>query len=498
MNLGILISISKYNHLINLPGCSNDAKAIEKILKTSKYDDILIIKDDMVKTSSIKNLLVDFINKYKDQDQNIDEVFFYYTGHGYFDGKDFYYLLPDFDKSKKRRSALENSELDNLLRALKPQLAIKVIDACQSGISYIKNSDEFSSYLKTIENYFEKCYFFFSSKTNQSSFANEKISYFTENFIKSIIDHTNEKVRYKEVIDYISDQFSDNDTQKPFFISQADFTEEFCIATIELKNDLEKFLKSIYKANKDSINKDSLLELVKKDSKKYLSEEKAFSILENISKHIENFKYPQTTYELYNISTNICNDYENLPSLKKVANWFANNEHNYFVEPIYEKEKVIEKVLKPRNLNSSMYLYSMIAGGIESGLYGSDYQNVEKWISVPVNIKLTNEIPFKTIFIEAKPLFPNLNKTAYTFIPILSKTHVRFFETFISYKDIGWHEVSLQNDSLNWVTKEFLLINESDIIEHVSKSLHSFWDCTISPIQKKLSFIEDIHNEEKP
>src|SRR5258708_5577999 len=119
MNIAIIIGVSTYTHSSNnLPGCKNDANAILQILKkTDKYDDILYINNNE-HSAETKELLSNFILKNKGA--VINEVFFYYSGHGEFSNDEFYYVLSDFDPKKKNQTSLQNSEVDDLIRTLSP------------------------------------------------------------------------------------------------------------------------------------------------------------------------------------------------------------------------------------------------------------------------------------------------------------------------------------------------------------------------------------------
>src|SRR5258706_2638330 len=132
MNIAIIIGVSIYsNSNNNLPGCKNDADAINQILKKSdKYDDILYINNNET-SAKTKELLSNYILDSKGN--VINELLFYYSGHGEFGNDEFYYVLSDFDSKKKNQTSLQNSEIDDLIRTLSPELVIKVIDACQSG-----------------------------------------------------------------------------------------------------------------------------------------------------------------------------------------------------------------------------------------------------------------------------------------------------------------------------------------------------------------------------
>jgi hypothetical protein len=232
-NLGIVIAVSDYlGDTGSLPACRRDGAAIVEVLGSAgKFHDILYIEQD-TNSTTVKQKLAEFIKNYSEKD--IGEVVFYFTGHGEFFGQDFYYLLTDYQQRRRKQTALQNSELDNFIRALRPKLFVKIVDACHSGVTYIKNSDEISEYFKSSKSNFEKLYFLFSSQTDQFSYQDDRISYFTESILKAVANHKTQAIRYNDIIDYVSDEFETLDFQTPLFVTQADFTELFCDVTESL------------------------------------------------------------------------------------------------------------------------------------------------------------------------------------------------------------------------------------------------------------------------
>lgn len=177
INIGIVIGVSDYQKANPLPGCLADANSIKQLLELSnKCDDILFISEN-TDSRNVKSKVASFVKKYENED--IDEAIFYFSGHGLFDDNEFYYILSDYTESKTKQTSLENSELDNLLRSLSAKLTVKIVDACQAGTRYVKDPDVFRKYLQRTEEGFDKCYFFYSSQNDQSSYQSDVISDFT-------------------------------------------------------------------------------------------------------------------------------------------------------------------------------------------------------------------------------------------------------------------------------------------------------------------------------
>src|SRR5689334_5494665 len=124
MNVAIILAVSNYtNPGNNLPASKKDGDVIHGILQaTKKYDKILMVNNSE-SSSKTKELLSNFFVECKGF--KIDELFFYYSGHGEFSSDEFYYLLSDFDNKKKNQTSLQNNEIDDLIRTLNPQIVIK-------------------------------------------------------------------------------------------------------------------------------------------------------------------------------------------------------------------------------------------------------------------------------------------------------------------------------------------------------------------------------------
>jgi recombinational DNA repair protein RecR len=123
MKIAILIGVTNYDKLSDLVACKADVDLMEKILRFSgEYSNILSLSKNY-SSELTKTKISKFISEF--QEKEIDEVFFYFTGHGDFYDNQFYYLLSDFDEQKRKQTSLENSEVDSWLRSLNHLLTHK-------------------------------------------------------------------------------------------------------------------------------------------------------------------------------------------------------------------------------------------------------------------------------------------------------------------------------------------------------------------------------------
>ena len=487
MNLGIVIAVSNYDGLgNNLPGCQLDGSAIAQILKTEKkFDDVLIVTEN-THSGSVKPELINFINRHKEND--IEDIVFYFTGHGDFSGDEFYFLLSDYDTKKKKRTSLENTELDNLLKTLNPKNAIKIVDACHSGTPYIKDPDAFDTYLKSTKGEFNNCYFMFSSQTDQYSYQDNHLSFFTKSIVESVCNHTSNTVRYKDIIDYVSDSFADNTSQTPFFIVQADFTEPFCTLSDTLKNQLNKILTKPAK-NENAENKEvkSILDLVKDDAQKYCSEKEAMEYTKSFLSSFKDTSLDDRIIELYKTEYTEESDYSCIPSASSIGKWLASNEHNFFAKKYEENVTVHRRVHKDPSKRGLIASKIAIFGMMYND---DDYTTIKKRELRITGFRSTVDMPVTLIKITAEPLFPNINPAVAYIVPILSKTKLAVFYSFNFYEQKGWNERTI-SDSVKWITSQFELTNQEMSEKLTQKILDEFSIFLYNPIAEKFDLLEN-------
>lgn len=482
MNIAILLGVSDYSSLENLPACKNDVDIIYNILsKNEKYNDILFINSD-TSSRNVKSKIIEFIKKYKDED--IDEIFIYFSGHGYFDGEEFYYICSDYDKSRVKQTTFENKEFDSYLKSLNPKLTVKVIDACQSGINYIKDINDIKDFFNKGENKFNNCYFMYSSNNNQASFASEKMSHFTNEFINSLI-YFKKDIRYKDILDYLSDSFKGKE-QTPFFVVQADYTEIFISINEEIEKLLSENLKTTSVERKDENIDKNLFDLVKSDSENYFTKEQVLELLKKIEDKIYGYTFNGNDIEKYfDINLEFCKNYELLPQKGTISNWAnTKNKSDYFVKPILEKST--KKTRVPKNNKMLLSLASLSLLGHENN--DDLYTIKEEIIDLPVSIQVTTEMLFNYLNIKTKAKFPNLHNISFFLLPFVSKRKIIFFTTFAIYKNINWDEEKIEYSTIQWNNEEFNLKNEKEIFEFVDKKIKEFIDLSINEVKKAVNF----------
>lgn len=331
-NIAIIIGISDYSSAQPLKGCKVDADRIRTLLDaTGKYDDILQM-DGKVDADEINQKLPEFIKKYKSE--SIDEVFFYYSGHGCVLNDSFVYVASNYDYNKPNTTTIRNDKLDSLLKSLNANLVIKIIDACHSGTQYVKDIDLIPKYINQHKNDFTNCYFMFSSRNDQTSIATPTLSVFTRSFIQSIKNCPCGDIKYTSIADCIADDFMTNLTQKPQFVSQADLTEVFCTKDEKLEGVLTSLLKDgkIGTGSKPADTDSPLLRAIKLDGQSYRSEEEIFSILENAKVGISSVAHGSEISELFDCEISYHKGHYGFTKDSEIGEWLSKGKPKYFAK----------------------------------------------------------------------------------------------------------------------------------------------------------------------
>lgn len=457
MNIAIIISVSEYtDSQNNLPGCKIDGDLINNILlKTDKFDEILYIHDKL-SSAKVKEKFTEFISEHKGK--QIEELFFYFTGHGEFIDNEFFYILSDYKQEKRKQTSLQNEEVDNLFRTLKPDLVVKVIDACQSGKTYIKEAGVVNKYFnKTIER-FNKCYFLNSSLQTQYSFQSDSISYFTQSFIQSIKEHDTSEIRYKDIIDFISDEFENNPSQTPFFVAQADYTEKFCVISEPLKEylkDLDLFSNVVANDKSGDLN---LLERIKKDASEYFTEDQAMELLDGIKEDISELQLPEDLVEIYNLEIVFQESYDGIIEKNVIGKWLDDNVNDFFAS---SKHKSVRRDRFTNPLGTLGNLAS-----VQNSLFTNYNENEYEWIRDGFEIE--TEVPYKTIKFTLNSKFPNVESYTARVVFFISKKLIRFFYFITNFEIKNWDERTL-NDKIEWFTSEHPMHDKENVLNGLKK-----------------------------
>lgn len=496
MNIGIVIGVSEYHQATSLPGCLLDANSIKQLLELSnKFDEILFIADQ-TDSKNVKAKLTSFVKKF--EDENIEEIFFYFSGHGLFDENEFYYVLTDYSEDRTRQTSVENSELDNLLRSLSANLVIKVVDACQAGTRYVKDPEPFRKYLQRTEKVFDKCYFFYSSQSNQSSYQSNFISDFTLGFLKAFIDRPKQEVRYKDIMDSLSDEFLVNPKQTPFFVVQGTYTETFGFISEDITNALNVIINRL--RDKDIESEENtqmtLVQKVTADAKLYCDKEEAILSVTQLLEVISDFQFGDEILDLFQIDIQQEKTNSIPISTEAIGNTMKELDDGYMVElqfrtKVRETPKFNSKMLNPS--------YDFLSNSLD---YTDHYlpQNIEwekETYTVCTGAVSLIEFPYAYVLIHLKSKFPNIDDNGCIIIPFVSQTKIMVCFAYFSYKTIEWDVKDIDKDSIQWYRIDEYMKSSQDVTDKVETKLIDFTEFVLKPIKDKfdLDRIDSVENK---
>ena len=470
-NIAIILAVSDYGPTNSLPGCKNDGALVRQILeKTGRFapDNTLYIEADTT-SGSVKSALSRFIGSFKGK--TIGEVFYYYTGHGLFDGNDFYYLLTDYSPGRTQATTLANAELDEMLRSLGADLAVKVVDACYSAQQYVKSPDEFEKAIKATSSSYNSCYFMYSSEQTQVSWQDSNLSYFTLEFAKSIQQHSSPSIRYKDIIDFVSDSFASNARQRPVFVAQASFTEEFSTVDDAMRQMISQLLPAAVpsivpsKASTTALSvNEELKERIRKEAEIYCTPEDAVGTFTSIKEVIERYQLPDPLKGLYTLNRTFMVEQYEVPAAKSIGEWLDKNPGEFFAKVLYTSEAYEEEQrYYPRRNVFSASLYPEYP----------EFRTVTKSRSVISGFDSTEKLPFKAVHLVAEPNLQNLPWWKWYCAFVVSKTDIRCFVTRVKLKEINWEERQ-QQGKIEWQIRTFPLKDANVAKNNVGGMLDQF------------------------
>lgn len=460
VNVAIIISVSEYENVSKLPGCKNDFNLISDLIRsTDKYDEILEIHK-VTTSTQVKEELANFFIKIQDFD--IDELFFYYTGHGTFDGEDLKFALTDFSGDKFNATTLSNNFIDKQIRGISPNLTVKVIDACNSGVPYIKGDLDLAQIFEQ-EKAINNCYFMFSSHSDQSSFV-DKLSHFTRSFAESVLNYQGNEISYTSIIDHIKDKFAHSQRQTPFFVSQGTMTDTFCVITDKIK-EINIFTYMNAQNNSSKVVTD-LVKLVKDRSESYLTKEEIEKSLITIKSELTKLTQFNNFNDLFNLEIEEVQNYRDVLGIGTIAKWIDENPNDYFVKVKREKVKVEEM---EEGLFRNFHLYSSMIS--------------PKYEAIDISTEL--EIVFDTLKLKANPKFPAILPYQCNIIFLLSRYDMTVFYKFITFVETGW-EIYKSGNSSNWNTFGMLYKEIENNIAKFYKISEEYYNYIQSDIRKRL------------
>lgn len=501
MNLAIIIGVSTYDHCDNLKACDNDIKVMNNVLlKLDKFDDICEIHDSP-KAHDAKRQITEFVNKHKGN--QVQELVFYFTGHGARFDDDFFYVFSDFSEKRKEVTGLRNTELDGLIRNLAPELTVKVVDACFSGSTYVKGEGDIKPILEKSakQNELKNLYFLHSSSSDEESLATSEYSLFSLSFFKALTQNLG-NIRHRDIMAYVADDMEQNGLPKPTFVVQADNTEIFGDISPELLQYINGVI-GVSAADGDDDSKHnregdadakSFLQLVRaKSDEEYCTQEEGIS---NIKLLVDGIQDNAWASEITDVFTVEYMELEyNIPNEIEIGRWLKKNgAEKYFVIPTYKTETFSKQEYIPIPRKPLSKAYAGLIGSIAFGsLFGINHdeevdyklEKVEKTREILNGIEFTTSTPVKAFQVRFKPMFNSVENYVLTVVPVFSRKYLEVFSSIEVLSYTGWDSVS-NPKCRGWKIKKILLKNDQEINKFCSERVASVTEFIIEDVCSKL------------
>jgi hypothetical protein len=442
--LAILLGQSRYLQLPQLQACANDLRSMRLLLESTACFDRFLVLDDSVETAlAAKEQLGIFLAA--NAAETVGELFFYFTGHGHSTGDEFLYLWNDFDPAQQQETSLSSSEIDRMLMKVRPELLIKVVDACYAeslksiGPGFPDDHDNISKKL------FKNLYCLFSCQKEQHSFADSTHSFFTSLFLQAVNRPLGTRVRYRDIIDFISGAFEKIGRQTPVFVTHADFTAQFCIVTKKVKQLLQSLDLEQQKQALSKLLQGDLLDRVRLEAAQYVALDEAKQCL---LCGVEALNELQLDLELSNYfrkEVQSTTEYAGIPEISKIAEALAASDHELFVKILYDTAHYTIK----------MPVEYSVSGPPDAVRIATRMQPFIKSRQIPQAFENSFDLPYVYMQATLKPQFANLLSQAFILVPILSRTRLYYFYTTATYKRVDWDDQVIETSALRWEYAEF-------------------------------------------
>lgn len=469
MKLAIVSGITDYAHMRRLAACANDSRAVQSLLSAvGDYPDICFIEADATGAAA-KAKIANFISAHKTD--KVEELFFYFSGHGDRSEEDFFYAFSDYQADRREATGLRNSELDELIRNLAPDLTVKIVDACFSGSTYIKSAEDDLTPIarkSATANELKCVYFLFSSAENEKSLAGPKLSYFTQCLLE-IFANQSGLVRYRDLIAALADEMHVRGWPSPFFVTQATGLEYFAYvgeeALLAVQNSLKLLLPPEAEDSNDSqpSSAASSQEIVPSPSpaqpptlamlatakakEAYCSKDEAIANIGQLQAVRDIGRWPSELRDAYDMRVTSVSE-EEVPNAKAIGKWISNlKDDAVFATPTYDTETFTVEEYKelPTMPSSTFGALGMSSVSHFRRLLGEkEYklEKVEKHRQVVDGFKYSAPAVVEPTHIRFSPRYPSLENYSLYIVCLFSRRTVTCLYVVEHLALTGWETTS--------------------------------------------------------
>src|SRR5690606_33003051 len=150
-------------------------------------------------------------------------------------------------------------------------------------------------------------------------------------------------IRYKNVMDHLSDAFENKRTQSPFFITQANLTNVFALITPSLRSTLRALVPAepglLTSALAAEAEEHPLLTAVRVDSEKYVSKAAGLAAISAFGEELQAARLSHPLLLLYECDVRFSKD-EVYPFGKTIGRWLEKRTDGILAEVEYTTERV--------------------------------------------------------------------------------------------------------------------------------------------------------------
>jgi hypothetical protein len=462
----------------SLSACASDGQAMTSLLRqTGRFDDILVLTEpDETNSAVVKQRLVKFIEAHKSD--TVEEIVFYFSGHGDFSGDEFYHILSDYELRARNRTTLSNSELDEMVRGLSPNLFVKIVDACYSGMNYIKSDVDLNTFLKGTNTGFKNLYFLYSSQSDQPSWTDGDLSAFTKAILSEVTRQATGPVRYRDIMSAVSDHFATAGGQTPQFIVQADSTDLFCEASPEIQTALAKFLPKLsappssVPGNPSAPKKGlSLAERISAAQADYCTQDETIAVFESFRSALEAAKPTSELGELFDYHV-IAGD-EPSDNAEQVGEWLKKNSNRHFYARVQTITRVVRRQVPKRD---SIWSNRLLLGR-NSRMEPEFIEVKEEDIVGYVN---TAKLPFQRVTLKLSPKMKLVAPVECDVALVASATSMRVFYRLKNFVPSDWDSFVPSKAKTGWDSEETKLKDGARVTAIAEVIVSNFFEMSTS------------------
>ena len=212
----------------------------------------------------------------------------------------------------------------------------------------------------------------------------------------------------------------------------------------------------------------------------------------------KNFKFNNEAKDLFDVSVDISENYNEIPKLTLLAEWVDKNNDDLFVESRAEsRERLVRRLEKRMSPIEQATARARARMGLGRDNEGGDenYKWTTEYYVAPVGIESSLNCTYKFISIMAKSKYPNINSARLYILPLLSKTRLVLLSCTALYKPSGWDGEVLVDNNIKWAPYNIELIASDEIGTYLSKLASSFEKEILIPVYKSFNLLTDSKNK---